>query len=183
MDSTALLTSLGIMVARCADVSLGTLRTVTIIQGRRAVAWGLGFIEILIWIYAISRVMQNLDQPLYAIAYAFGFGAGNYVGITIEKWFAFGEQVISIMTKQGGNVAAALRTQGFDVASIGIEDANGPIQLLFIESHRKDIQNIAQLARQLDPECIYFINDIRTFSRPLMMAPPPTGWRAIMKKK
>jgi len=183
MDSAALLMSLGIMFARCADVSLGTLRTVSIIQGRRAVAWALGFFEILIWIFAISRVMQNLDQPLYAIAYAFGFGAGNYVGITIEKWFAFGEQLLSIMTKQGGQVAATLRTQGLNVAAFGIEDANGPLQLLFVESHRKDTKDLAQLARELDPECVYLINDIRTFSRPLMMTPPPTGWRSILKKK
>jgi len=183
MDSTALWMSLGIMFARCADVSLGTLRTVSIVQGRRAVAWALGFIEILIWIFAISRVMQNLDQPLYAIAYAFGFGAGNYVGITIERWFAFGEQMLSIMTKRGSQVASTLRTQGFNVASLGIEDADGPLQLLFIESHRKDTTNIAQLARRLDPECVYLINDIRTFSHPLTMTPPPTGWRSILKKK
>jgi uncharacterized protein YebE (UPF0316 family) len=183
MDSTVLLMSLSIMVARCVDVSLGTLRTVSIVQGRRAVAWALGFIEILIWIFAVSRVMQHMDQPLYAVAYAFGFGAGNYVGITLERWFAFGEQILSIMTRQGSNVASMLRTQGFNVASLGIEDASGPLQLLFIESHRKDTQNIAQLARQMDPECVYLINDVRTFSSPLMMTPQATGWRSIMKKK
>jgi len=35
MDSTVLLTSLSIMVARCIDASLGTLRTVSIIQGHQ----------------------------------------------------------------------------------------------------------------------------------------------------
>ena len=183
MDSTVLLMSLGIMVARMVDVSLGTLRTVSIIQGRRAVAWGLGFIEILIWIFAVSRVMENLEQPLYAVAYAFGFGAGNYVGITLEKWFAFGEQLLSIMTKQGANIASMLRTEGFLVTSFQVEDANGPMQLLCIESHRKDTHNIAQRARQLDPECVYLINDIRTFSRPLTMTQQPTGWRSTLKKK
>ena len=58
MDSTVLLLSLGMMAARCTDASLGTLRTVSIIQGRRTVAWGLGFIEILIWIFAVSRVIK-----------------------------------------------------------------------------------------------------------------------------
>jgi uncharacterized protein YebE (UPF0316 family) len=183
MDHTVLLMSLGIMAARCTDVALGTLRTVSIIQGRRIVAWGLGFIEILIWIFAVSRVMQNLDQPLYAVAYAFGFGAGNYVGITLEKWLAFGEQMLSIMTRQGTNMAPMLRTQGFNVMSFGIEDAHGPLQLLFIESHRKDTNHIAQLARQIDPECVYLINDVRTFSSPLRMTQQPTGWRSILKKK
>jgi uncharacterized protein YebE (UPF0316 family) len=183
MDSTVLCMSLGIMVARCADVALGTLRTLSIIQGRRAVAWALGFIEILIWIYAVSRVMQNLDQPLYAVAYAFGFGAGNYVGITLENWFAFGEQLVSIITQQGASVASMFRSEGFDVASLQIEEADGPLQLLCVESHRKATQHIAQLARQLDPECVYVINDIRTFSRPLTMTQQPTGWRSILKKK
>jgi uncharacterized protein YebE (UPF0316 family) len=127
--------------------------------------------------------MENLDQPLYAVAYAFGFGAGNYVGITLEKWFAFGEQLVSIMTQQGASIASRLRAEGFEVAALRIEEANGPLQLLCVESHRKTTPHIAQLARQLDPECVYVINDIRTFSRPLTMTQQPTGWRSILKKK
>ena len=69
-----------IILARIADVSLGTLRTVCIVQGRKAVSWGLGFVEILIWIFAVSKVIGNLDQPILAISYAFGFATRKLCG-------------------------------------------------------------------------------------------------------
>jgi hypothetical protein len=34
---------------------------------------------------------------------AFGFGAGSYVGITLARGFAFGEQVLSMMTEEGSS--------------------------------------------------------------------------------
>lgn len=95
-----------IVVARITDVSLGTLRTMNVMQGRRGVAWILGFCEILIWVFAVSKVIGNLQQPAYAIAYALGFATGNYVGMTFEKWIALGEQVVRVFTRAGAQIAA-----------------------------------------------------------------------------
>jgi uncharacterized protein YebE (UPF0316 family) len=56
MDSFVLLTGLGIILARTVDVSIGTLRTVFVVRGRRSLAWFLGFWEILIWVTVASKV-------------------------------------------------------------------------------------------------------------------------------
>ena len=171
-----------IMAGRVVDVSLGTLRTVSVVRGRRGVAWCLGFFEILIWVFVVSKVVQNLDQPAYAVSYALGFATGNYIGLTLENWFAFGEQVVRIFTREGPAITAALRTERFRVTSFAGEGRDGPVQLLFIEAPRRAIERVIGSARRIDPTCFYVVDDVRAVSRRPSVAYEPTGWRAVLKK-
>ena len=58
------LSALLIFSMRVVDVSFGTLRIVTLVQGRRLAAGGLGFVESLMWVLAASQVIGNLDDPI-----------------------------------------------------------------------------------------------------------------------
>lgn len=178
-----LLTSLLIILARIGDVSLGTLRTISVIHGRRSIAWLLGFGEILVWLFAVSQVLHNLDQPLYAICYAIGFATGNYVGITLDEWLAFGEQVVRVFTRQGPVLAAALRAEGFRVTEFEGRGRSGPVHLLFIEVPRRHARRLVRRARDLDPRCFWVLDDVRYVSTTTPRPVQPTGWRAILKKK
>lgn len=164
-----------IFIARLADVSLDTLRMVAVIRGRRAMAWGLGFFQVLIWVYAISAVMKNISQPPYAIAYALGFATGNFLGITIENWLAHGEQVIRVFTRRGEETAARLWAHGFGVTIFDGRGKDGPVSELYIQSARKSMQEVASIARQMDPECYYVVEDVRlasTAERKRVAKPP-----------
>jgi uncharacterized protein YebE (UPF0316 family) len=183
MDSSVLLMCLGIIMARTIDVSLGTLRTVFVVQGRRSLAWFLGFWEILIWVMVASKVIQNLSEPVYLIAYALGYATGNAVGITLERWLAFGEQVIRVFTKEGARIAAQLRAEGFRAVLFPGDDDNGPIDMLFIEVPRRKTSDITLFVREIDPDCFFTIDDVQMVSRPALVLHRPTGWRAVMKKK
>lgn len=183
MNGIVLLTCLGIALARILDVSLGTLRTVFVIQGRRYLAWALGFFEILIWLIVASKVFQNLTEPWYAVAFALGYASGNALGITFEKWLAFGDQVIRIYTHEGEVLAAQLRTMGFQVAAFHGDNNSGPIDMLFIEAPRRKTAKITASARACDPDCFYIIDDVREVSQEMAALYQPTGWRAIVKKK
>ena len=81
MDSSVLLTCCLIALARITDITLDTIRTVAIVQGRRGLAAVLGFFGALIFVCAVAKVLQNFDHPAYALAYAIGFAAGTYLGI------------------------------------------------------------------------------------------------------
>ncbi|NLI23307.1 MAG: hypothetical protein GX419_01195, partial [Bacteroidales bacterium] len=69
-----------IFLARICDVSIGTLRIIFVAKGNKLVAPFLGFFEVLIWILAITRIIQNLDNPFCYLGYAAGFATGNYIG-------------------------------------------------------------------------------------------------------
>ena len=79
-----------IFIARVCDVSIGTMRIIFISRGAKILAPLLGFFEILIWLVAIGKVMQNLDNIACYVAYAGGFATGNFVGIRIEEKLAMG---------------------------------------------------------------------------------------------
>jgi uncharacterized protein YebE (UPF0316 family) len=183
MDSTVIITCLGIIIARITDVSLGTLRTVFVVQGRRGVAWIFGFFEILIWVVVVSKVIASLTEPVYALAYALGYATGNYVGITLEGWLAFGEQMVRVFTREGPRIADQLQAEGFRVTTFHGEERDGPMQMLFITVPRKKTVDITLFAREIDPACFYIVDDVRLASPTAIALHQPTGWRAVFKKK
>ena len=57
MNITVFITFWLIVLARITDVSLGTIRMVAVIQGRRAFAAVLGFIEAIVFISVVAKVL------------------------------------------------------------------------------------------------------------------------------
>jgi len=54
-----------IFFARLLDVTLGTFRTIVVFRGYPALAAAIGFVEILIWVAAVSQVLREIsDWPL-----------------------------------------------------------------------------------------------------------------------
>jgi uncharacterized protein YebE (UPF0316 family) len=183
MNAQVIVTCLLIILARIGDVSLGTIRTLCVVNGRRGLAWGLGFFEVLIWVLAVSQVIRNLTHPAYALSYAFGFATGNYVGMMLESWLAFGIQVVRVFTRRGAELAGVLRDDGFQVTEFIGQGRDGPVSVLFIQTDRKHVRRVADGARAYDPACYYVVEDIRHASTPFT---PPTesgGWRGILKRK
>ncbi len=182
MDLSVITTSILIFFARVTDVSLGTLRTAYVIQGRRELSWILGFLEVLIWVYAVSEVIHNLTQPIYAISFALGFSTGNYLGITLEKWFALGSQIIRVFTHEGEKISATLRAKGLRLTSFTGNGRDGPIDMLFIGAPRRKVPEIQLAVRELDPKSYIMVDDLRADQASILLH-QPTGWRAILKKK
>lgn len=174
MNWMILFTCLLIAFARVMDVTLDTLRTAAVVQGRRYFAAGLGFIGSTIYILAISKVLQHLDHWIYAVAYAAGFAAGNFLGITIERRLALGEQIVSIFTREGDMLAEALRSIGYRVTEFQGRGRDGAVTALYLEVPRRQAKKVLDDARQVDARCFYMIHDVRvartaTFSEPRRM--------------
>ena len=181
-----LVTGILIFIARIVDVSLGTLRTISIIQGRTWVAFWLGFGEIIIWLSVISTViLQVREIPVLAFFYAFGFASGNLVGIRIEKWLAFGHIVIRVIsTKHYMAMADTIRQAGFAVTTFRGEGRSGPVMELCIVCRRKHLRQVIGIVQAIEPGAFYIteqVGEVSKIYRPIHT--PVTGWRAILKKK
>ena len=155
------LMSVAIFVARIADVSLSTVRTVLVVQGAKLLAWVFGFVEVLIWILVVAKVIQNLEDPIYAVMYALGAATGSYVGVLIEQRMAYGKVIVRIFTRYGEAVAAALRDAGYRVTEIEGKGKDGPVDLLFVGVPRRRAHAVTRLALSVDPRCFYIHDDIR----------------------
>lgn len=178
MDLAVLGMAALIFAARVVDVSLGTLRTAFIVRGKRAFAFGVGFVEVLVWVVVVAQVITHLDHPLYVVAFALGFASGTVVGITVEGWVAIGEQVVRVFTTKGEAVAAAVRQEGFAVTTFAGQGRNGSVQLLFIKVPRRRTRTVIAAVRKLDPLCFYTVEDVRLASaaaaqRPVLQVPLP----------
>ncbi|MDA1007864.1 MAG: DUF5698 domain-containing protein [Planctomycetota bacterium] len=159
------LTCLGIMVARIFDVSLGTMRSIFVFQGLKWLSLAIGFVEVLIWVLVVARVIATVpDNPLFAIAYAGGFAVGNFIGIFIESRIAFGRQVLKIFTRDGDRMAEHLRTKGLRVTIIDGRGRDGPVQILFVEVPRRQTMGALEIAREIDATCYFVVDDIRNTS-------------------
>ncbi|HKQ49049.1 MAG TPA: DUF5698 domain-containing protein [Phycisphaerae bacterium] len=183
MTGETVFVCLMIILARIADVSLGTVRTISVVNGRATLASIVGFFEILIWIFAVSRVIQNLSDPAYAVSYAIGFALGNLIGIKIDQRIAFGEQVVRIFSSKGEGVAASLRHAGFTLTEFQGSGRDGFVTLLFVQVPRRDVSRALHCAAVADPKCFYLVDDIRMAAHPPAEKQAPTGWRSIVKKE
>jgi len=181
-----LLTGILIFLARIMDVSLGTLRTISIVQGRTWAAFWLGFVEIIIWLWVVSAVIPHVREiPVLAIFYAFGFAFGNMVGIRLEKLLAFGHIIIRVISKKHfAKMADTIREAGFAVTTFQGEGLSGPVIELYIVCRRRDFMGIIRMVHSIEPDAFYFTEQVGSVSklyRPTLT--PVTGWRAILKKK
>src|SRR5580765_1945783 len=118
MNTTVFITFCLIVLARITDVTLDTIRTVAIVQGRRKFAAVLGFFEAVVYICAVAKVLLNMNHPVYALAYALGYGSGTFLGITIEQHLAFGDQLATLVTRKGFELSRALLVAGYRLAEV-----------------------------------------------------------------
>ena len=152
-----------IFLARICDVSLGTMRIIFVSKGAKNIAPILGFFEVLIWIIAISKIMQNLDNYVNYIAYAAGFATGNYVGMIIEEKLAMGTMMIRVFTYQGGNeLVQGLNKLGFGATKVEASGAKERIELIYSIVHRNDLSQVLDTINKFNPKAFYTIEDVKT---------------------
>ncbi|MBN1334416.1 MAG: DUF2179 domain-containing protein, partial [Deltaproteobacteria bacterium] len=175
-----------IFCLRITDVSMGTLRTISVVQGRISFSVVLGFFEVLLWAFAVSQVITRLQEsPILLLAYAGGFAAGNAVGIGIERALAMGSCVVRIVTaRPGTEIAASIRATGQPVTSFLGHGLEGDVTLLYMVCPRRKLPKLIQLARSIDPALFYSVEPVQSVKVETgMPLPHATGWRAVIKKK
>ncbi len=186
MSLHILLIGLLIFAARIVDVSIGTLRTIATIQGRVKLAFVMGFVEVTLWVTIISAIVKNIETaPILALFYGLGFATGNVVGILAERKLGLGHVALRVFSRIAGEVLAEpLRDQGQPVTVFRGEGRSGPVSQLMIVCARKRVQNILEQVREKDPDAFYLVEFARDVGRlPAPLCSPPTGWRAVLKKK
>ena len=155
-----------IFLARICDVTIGTIRIVMISKGKKLVAPVLGFFEILIWVIAIGKIMQNLNNPVCYVAYAGGFAIGNYVGMKVEEKLAIGLIVLRIITQEDASgLIKALRDMGFGITEIDAIGKDKKVHVIFSIMKRHDIPVIVEKINNFNPKAFYTIEDIRAINK------------------
>jgi uncharacterized protein YebE (UPF0316 family) len=163
-----LLLPLFIFCLRICDVTLDTMRIILMTKGFKNLAPVIGFFEILIWIVAISRTMQNLNNNwICYIAYAGGFATGNYVGMLLDEKLAIGHEIIRVITGMNSGLARVLRDAGFGVTTLKASGMDGDVEIVFVVVKRKNLKNAIELIRKSTPGAFFTIENVHFVNRPV----------------
>lgn len=152
-----------IFLARICDVSIGTLRIIFVSKGKRNIAPILGFFEVLIWITAISKIMQNLDNYINYIAYAAGFATGNLIGMIIEEKLAMGILMIRVFAhERGPELVQNLNENGFGATVVEAHGAREKIHLIYTIVKRNELSSVLDVITLFNPKAFYTIEDVKS---------------------
>src|SRR5512133_501969 len=152
-----------IFLARICDQSLGTMRIIFVSKGKRNIAPILGFFEVLIWITAISKIMQNLDNYVNYIAYAGGFATGNFIGMIIEERLAMGILMVRVFAhERGQELVATLNGNGYGATAVEAHGAREKLHLIYTIVHRNELDRVLGVINNFNPKAFYTIEDVRS---------------------
>ena len=158
-----LLGALAIFCFRVLDVSLGTARSLLAVRGHKYVAASLGFVEAIVFVLAISRVINHLDNPFNIVGYAAGFATGNVVGVTVEGWLGIGYQTVHVISAEASlEIVEQLREAGFGVTTFTGQGRNGPVVMLLVMVRRKRVRQLLETVRNVDPSAFVTVEELRS---------------------
>jgi uncharacterized protein YebE (UPF0316 family) len=163
-----------IFLARITDVTIGTMRLILVSRGRKIIVPLLGFFEVLIWILALSRIMQNLDNIICYFAYAGGFASGNYIGMLLEEKLALGDILIRVITqKDATNLIKSLQEKGYGTTSVEARGLKDKVHIIFTIIKRVEIKKVVDIIHTFNPKAFFSIEDLR-FVEHGIFPPKPT---------
>jgi uncharacterized protein YebE (UPF0316 family) len=171
---TFLVLPLLIFLARICDVTLDTVRIIYVQRGMKYIAPILGFFEVLIWLLAITQIMQHLTSAIHYIAYAAGFGAGNFVGIIVEEKLSVGTVLVRLITrKDTSQLVECLRKKGYRNTKHEASGEQGAVNIIFTIVKRKELATVLEIIKTCNPTAFYTVEDIRHASEDNGIATPP----------
>lgn len=164
-----ILGGLFIFCLRLTDVTLGTLRILMTVRGRKLLAGVIGFVEVTIFVVAISQVVRNVDNVWNVLGYAGGFAAGTMVGMTIEERLALGFSIVRIISANPNSpLGEAIRSAGFGATEIPGRGMNHAVDILEVVVRRADLPAVLQIVDRVDNKAFVTVEETRRVYR---------GWR------
>lgn len=164
-----------IFLLKVIEVSIGTTRIVLITRGERLLGACLGFIEVVIWIFIVSTVLQDISSdPIKAVVYSIGFAVGNFVGSLLEEKLAIGNVRVEaiVMDNQGEYIANEIRNEGYAVTVLTGKGMSFDRKVLLMNIKRKDYSHVVEMIKSVQENVVITINDIK----------PVYGGHGILKK-
>ncbi len=159
-----LVTSLYIFFARILDVSLGTIRTILLVKGRKGSASVVAFIEISIWFLIVREALAvAAENPWIIFAYAGGFTMGTYLGSLLSEKYISGTLNVQVISSKNEALINAIRENDFAVSVVDVKGLEKDITkvMLFIEIDKKDLNELRKIIKSIDEKAFVIVNETK----------------------
>jgi uncharacterized protein YebE (UPF0316 family) len=164
-----------IFVLRIVDVSLATTRMLLSVRGQRHIVPLIGFVEVMVWLFAAGNAIRYLDSPFHVIGYAGGFAMGTVVGLWVEEKLAFGLATVRVFSRRpAGALAGLLRAQGHGATEFAAVGREGPVEVVYTVARRSQIKGILETVHGWDAGAFVTVEEPRAVHR---------GWLLDKRRK
>lgn len=152
--------ALAIFLLRIIDVSCDTMRVIFAIRGKRAIAASLGFVQALVWIFAVANAVKHLDSILHVLGYAGGYATGTFVGVSLEQAIAYGVATVRVVSRTAGvEIANALRESGHGVTVFPGVGRDGAVEILNSVVQRGHLAEVLEIITAKDREAFVTVEE------------------------
>jgi len=152
-----------ILIARIAEASLESVRTIYISKGHANLAAYVGIIKTGIWLISTGLVLTNLTQYWNLFAYLAGYGIGTVLGMEIENLISIGHVIVRLITPADPQLMMArLSTLGYGMTRMeGTGSFSGTVSIIFMIVPRKELSKLLSIISREYPDLLYTIEDVR----------------------
>lgn len=160
MDNIYLWTLI-IFLARVCDVGLGTVRVQFIIRSKKLLAAVIGFVEVLIFILIVSRVIQDIHHWPYVLAYAGGFATGTLLGMALTERFT--QRLVQATVICNGSLESletALRDAGFAMTRYQGIGRDGPVNVIDVICSSKGLSRLSGVVNRVEPDAFLYTHEL-----------------------
>jgi uncharacterized protein YebE (UPF0316 family) len=117
----------------------------------------------MIWVLAITRVLDGLNDPARMVAFALGFAAGTYIGSVVEEWLALGQALVRIVAPvRTEPVAPLLRAKGYGATVVNGDGLDGDVRVTFCVVPRKEVYTVTHLIHEANPAAYVTVDQTST---------------------
>jgi len=151
-----------IFLARIFDQSIGIVRIIFATKGLKLPSFIAGFFESMIWLIAISQIMNHLDNVFCYLAFAFGFATGNVTGIYLENKISMGYLMVRVIfQKDSEKTIALLREKNFRITITDAMGVDQPVKMIYSAIMRKRLGEFLKILDINNPNAFYTIEDVK----------------------
>lgn len=155
-----------IFFLRVANIALGTVRMLLVVRGERPLASIVSFVEALLFLVALGKVVQDLTNIPNVLAYCAGFAVGTWAGMVVEGRLALGYMRVHIVSLQKARgIASSLRKEGYGVTEMTGRGREGRVGIIEVVVRRKDVPSITSTVTGVDGEAFISMEEAKGIFR------------------
>jgi len=148
---------------RVCDVSLGTIRVIFIAKGLKYIAPIIGFFEVIIWLFAIGQVLNDVTNIPAYIAYGGGFAAGTLLGMAVEERLSLGTVFVRVISNEEvSGLVFWLRERSYGVTVADGEGSKGKVKIILSVINRHDLDEVINGIHRYLPRAFYSIEEVKS---------------------
>lgn len=166
LTGEALAGALLIFVIRIIGMTASTVRVLLMMRGKRLLTTLAGLVEVILYIFAIGYVVNDLSNIWNIIGYSLGFVGGTLVGMWIDDYTATGYvnvRIISRFNAQG--IVEQIHERGYGATVGWGHGKGGTVGMILAIVRRKEAPILVSIAEDIDPDVFITIEDARSVRR------------------